>query len=348
MAAQDNAQQIIQLTDGAKRIAKFYGDTSRDTVTVEQFIEQVETLANSGNWSMKTMCENAYLALGGQAKTRIQMLRKDFEYVEHFDHYKELLLKYFSPKLLPGELVLQFPSLKMKKGEPITEYEVRIRHMVGKMVEVYDPVPIRNFEEAIWATFSPAQKEAIRARDATTQLVVKKQKIEEMVFQLFMGYLESPFKEELRKQRPKNAEEAMGLAMQYEQEIKGQELKYVIPQCSTKEEEGEAKQATPKTENTANFTNAVETAVNAVLNRIGYQGKPSGNNSYQYRPSKTCHFCNKKGHIQEDCYKRQRMKAPCKDKDGKEYYPGANGTRKYTAKTSTVIPIQATSEPGFH
>jgi hypothetical protein len=347
MAAQENAQQIIQLTDGAKKIAKFYGDPTKDTVTVEQFIEQVKNVSNTNNWSQKTTCENAYLALGGPAKLRIQIMRNDFEYVEQFDKYEEALLKHYSPKQQPGDLVLQFPSLRMKKGESVNDYELRIRHLVGKMVGAYEPAPFRNFDEAMWATFSPAQREAIRARDATNQLVVKKQKVEEMVFQLFMGYVETPFREELRRNKPKTAEEAMSLALQYEQECKGQELKYVLPQCSTREEIEHSTPEAPKADTNAIQT-AMDNAISAVLNRIGYQGKPSGNNSYQHRPSKTCFFCNKKGHTQEDCYKRQRMKAPCKDKDGKEYYPGANGTRKYTNKTATVIPIQATSEQGFH
>ncbi len=346
MAQQEAQNQqnpnMANIMDGSKKIPTFYGQADKDTITAEMFLEQAENIGTAMNWSQDLLCRNIYMALGGQAKLRAQEMREDYEYVPHIDTYKKLF-KIYSPLLQPGELLLQFNSLQMKKNEPVIDYEIRVRQMVRRMMKSRTAKPPLRFPDEVWDTFTNLQKRHIMERDTKQQARERKQNQEDQIFELFMGYIASPYKEELRRLKPKTAEEALDLAITIEKQTQGDEKKFTLPLCNTQEASlDKNEEESTRVVDTLTRQMAEVQAALCRMNPRNNQGfsrnrSTQGNRSTFNRSSKHCTYCNKKGHTQDECYTRQNRNAPCKDKDGKEYYPQGNGQRKYITKHNTVV-----------
>jgi hypothetical protein len=84
-------------------------------------------------------------------------------------------------------------------------------------------------------------------------------------------------------------------------------------------------------------------------NRSQNQGQPQRNNHYnagsgnnRNRNGKYCFYCKIQNHTQEECRKRIRENKPCKDKQGRAYWPKVYVTNEHPERD------QQGQQPVFH
>ena len=328
------------IAEGAKKIPIFYGQPGKDTITAEMFLEQAETLGRTLDWSQELLCQNIYMALGGHAKLYAQEMQEDHTFVPHIDRYKELFAKLFGTVIQQGELLANFSSLPMKKGETVSQFHLRVSQLVRKYTKSLSDMRTTRYPEEIWNSFTAAQKEASIARDRMLQHDMRAHFKAVTAHQLYVSNISAPYHEELLKLKTKTFDEAHREALLQEDRINNKkEDKFKLPINEIAAEEEDAQPAKPQEE--VSTLALIYEAISKI------SGNSHAKPAQAHKPSKFCIYCKKKGHNQEECFKRKNAKAPCKDKNGRYYDPQPNGERKYRTSGQTSS-ISTCSHQDFH
>ena len=331
MAEANNTNNI---TEGAKKIPIFYGQPGKDTITGEMFLEQAETLGRTLNWSQEILCQNIYMALGGSAKLYAQEMQEDHDFVPHIDRYKALFAELFGTVIQQGEVLANFSTLPMKKGETISQFHLRVSQLVRKYAKALPEITLDRYPEDVWNSMSAAQKQASIDRDRRQQQNVKTQFKRITAHQLYVSNIAEPYHEELLKLKTKDFKEAHKEALLMEDRINNKkEEKFKLPINEIKEDEEPQAVSSKNQDESSKLDMLIEAFTKFTSNS---QAKTAQSHN---KPSKFCIYCKKKGHNQEECFKRKNAKAPCKDKNGRYYDPQPNGERKYRNQTNSIPSI---------
>jgi len=269
------------------------------------------------------------------AKQRAFRMRKSKKYVPHIDRYRELFAEFYIPVEQPEELILQIPSLQMKKNERVHDFELRVSELTAKL---HESLPESEFikPEAL-NNLTQAQNEALNQAIEDYTDEIRKAYEQTQALQMFLCYIGSPYKEELQREKPATLKEAYKKASEIERRAKPVEKTFTLPVNAVQTTEK------PKLdEEETSLIAEMRQMVQAMRKWPAREDNKESKNKQQNgsKPSKYCHYCRRKGHIQEDCYKRQNKKDPCTDKDGRKYQPLGNGNRKYLDQVEQVSNIQ--------
>ena len=355
-AAGANAPASFNLRVEQNKIPEFFGAKSKDTISAADYIRRLEDLAKTNRWTDAQTYHHFANSLRNPAREWLSSI-VDWNTDENarlvWSDFKEPFKQEYAVQTNDKLILDGLSNLAMKPNETTNELLTRITRTTRVIRESFDeydakiPYPHNDVNGGISnATF----RRFLRQYDAMWVNFFK------------MNLFKAALTPELRSVVAQQEQDTITIKKMYQVATTAQrELKGKGPALVNEVREEEP-MAESETDDVAAFNRrgarprsnqaGGSSRGNYNSGRGGYQtnyGRGSGNSgsgNNSNRNGKYCYFCKLQGHRQEECRKRMKENKPCRDAQGRYYWPKIYVMDDNDAKT--VSSIEHENETGQH
>jgi len=309
------------------KIPEYFGQKGKDNITAIVFIRKIEDLARTNRWTDATTYANVANNLKGFAREWLFATTEMLDWTPAqltWTNLKPRFQRQFATQTDEKMIMEGLSNLAMKPGESTGELLARITNTMVIIKESYasyenKPAAPANFDVNNGFTMPVCRQWRDDVLNNTQQF---------LKLQLFRAALTPELRKVVAQRDPNN----MTLDDMYQittdtQREAGPKMKQTIAAVQPEKEEEEIA-AFQKRKN-KNFNQRKSSSHNTsnATTRTGYKGNSNnyksnagpGNNAN--RNGKYCFYCKLQNHTQDECFKRIREKKPCRDRQGRAYWP---------------------------
>jgi hypothetical protein len=346
-AAGANAPASFNLRVEQNKIPEFFGAKSKDTISAADYIRRLEDLAKTNRWTDAQTYHHFANSLRNPAREWLSSI-VDWNTDENarlvWSDFKEPFKQEYAVQTNDKLILDGLSNLAMKPNETTNELLTRITRTTRVIRESFDeydakiPYPHNDVNGGI---SNAAFRRFLRQYDAMWVNFFK------------MNLFKAALTPELRSVVAQQEQDTITIKKMYQVATTAQrELKGKGPALVNEVREEEP-MAESETDDVAAFnrrgarprSNQAGGSSRGTYNsgRGGYQtsyGRGSGNSgsgNNNNRNGKYCYFCKLQGHRQEECRKRMKENKPCRDAQGRYYWPKIYVMDDNDAKTVSSI-----------
>ncbi len=342
------------------KIPEFFGAKSKDTISAADFIQRLEDLAKTNRWTDAQTYHHFANSLRNPPQEWLSSI-VDWNMDENFrlvwSDFKDLFKQEYAVQTNDKLILEGLSNLAMKSNETTNKLLTRITRTTRVVRESFDeydakiPYPHNNINGGI---SNNAFRRFLRQYDTMWINFFK------------MNLFKAALTPELRSVVAQQEQETITIKRMYQVATTAQrELKGKGPALVNEVREEEPT-AESKTDDVAAFNRqggarprnnqaGGQNRGNYNSGQGGYQagsGRGAGNSgsgSNNNRNSKYCYFCKIQGHQQEECRKRMKENKPCRDAQGRYYWPKVYFMEESDAKAiNSIDHEEETSQDTFH
>ena len=326
-AAQAAGQTTLAFKVEQSKIPEYFGQKGKDNITAIVFIRKIEDLARTNRWTDATTYANVANNLKGFAREWLFATAEMLDWTPAqltWTNLKPRFQRQFATQTDEKMIMEGLSNLAMKLGESTGELLARITNTMVIIKESYasyenkPPAPA-NFDVNNGFTMPVCRQWKDDVLNNTQQF---------LKMQLFRAALTPELRKVVAQRNPNNMtlDDMYQITMDTQREA-GPKIKQAIAAVQPEKEEEEiAAFQKRKNKNFNQKKSSSYTASNATT-RTGYKGYSNkytsnagpGNNTN--RNGKYCFYCKLQNHTQDECFKRIREKKPCRDRQGRAYWP---------------------------
>jgi hypothetical protein len=358
-AAGANGPTNFNLRVEQNKIPEFFGAKSKDTISAADFIRRLEDLARTNRWTDTQTYHHFANSLRNPAREWLSSI-VDWNTDENvrlvWSDFKDLFKQEYAVQTNDKLILEGLSNLAMKSNETTNELLTRITRTTRVIRESFDeydakiPYPQNDLNGGI----SNARFRAfLRQYDAMWVNFFK------------MNLFKAALTPELRSVVAQQDQETITIKKMYQvattaqRELKGKgpalvnEIREEEPTAESETDDVAAfnrRGARPRSNQTGGQNRG-----NYNSGRGGYQAgsgrgaSNSGSGNNNNRNGKYCYFCKLQGHRQEECRKRMKENKPCRDAQGRYYWPKIYVMNDNDAKTvSSIDHEDETTQSSFH
>jgi hypothetical protein len=336
---QDQAGQVVQNVPAEaqttlafrveqSKIPDFWGQKAKDTVTAIVFIRKIDDLARSNNWNDTTTYANVANAFKGFARDWLFATADMLDWTEAqltWTNLKQRFQKQFATQTDDRQIIDGLSNLAMGPNETTGELLARITNTMVIIKESYTAYDNKVLEPP---TDAHGLGQVGLLEPTATQW--KNDTVNNMLHFFKMQLFRASLPGDLRKAVAQHDQTTIMLDDMYqvatdtqrESGAKTSKTVSAIQDNSQSEVEDDEKVEDEVTAFQSRRNNRFQNR-----NRNQYQGSGqrskynSGNGNNRNRNGKHCFYCKIQNHTQEECQKRIKDNKPCKDKQGRAYWP---------------------------
>jgi hypothetical protein len=341
------------------KIPEFFGAKSKDTISAADFIQQLEDLAKTNRWTDAQTYHRFANSLRNPAQEWLSSI-VDWNTDENvrlvWSDFKDLFKQEYTVQTNDKLILEGLSNLAMKSNETTNKLLTcitRTTRVIRESFNEYDakiPYPHNNINGGI---SNAAFRRFLRQYEAMWVNFFK--------MNLFKGAL-TP---ELRSVVAQQEQEIITIKRMYQvattaqRELKGKgpalvnEIREEEPTAESETDDVAAfnrRGARPRTNQAGRQSRG-----NYNSGQGGYQSgsgrgaSNSGSGNNNNRNSKYCYFCKIQGHRQEECRKRMKENKPCREAQGRYYWPKIYLMEDNDAKPiSSIDHEDETTKDSFH
>ena len=346
-AAGANAPASFNLRVEQNKIPEFFGAKSKDTISAADYIRRLEDLAKTNRWTDAQTYHHFANSLRNPAREWLSSI-VDWNTDENarlvWSDFKEPFKQEYAVQTNDKLILDGLSNLAMKPNETTNELLTRITRTTRVIRESFDeydakiPYPHNDVNGGI---SNAAFQRFLRQYDAMWVNFFK------------MNLFKAALTPELRSVVAQQEQDTITIKKMYQVATTAQrELKGKGPALVNEVREEEP-MAENETDDVAAFnrrgarprSNQAGGSSRGTYNsgRGGYQtsygrgSNNSGSGNNNNRNGKYCYFCKLQGHRQEECRKRMKENKPCRDAQGRYYWPKIYVMDDNDAKTVSSI-----------
>ena len=309
------------------KIPEYFGQKGKDNITAIVFIRKIEDLARTNRWTDATTYANVANNLKGFAREWLFATTEMLDWTPAqltWTNLKPRFQRQFATQTDEKMIMEGLSNLAMKPGELTGELLARITNTMVIIKESYasyenkPPAPA-NFDVNNGFTMPVCRQWKDDVLNNTQQF---------LKMQLFRAALTPELRKVIAQRNPNTMtlDDMYQIATDTQREARPKIKQAVAAVQPDNEEEEIAAFQKRKTKNFSQKKNTSYTTSNATT-KTGYKGYSSnykgnsspGNNAN--RNGKYCFYCKLQNHTQDECFKRIREKKPCRDRQGRAYWP---------------------------
>jgi hypothetical protein len=321
------AQTTLAFKVEQSKVPEYFGQKSKDTITAIVFIRKIEDLARTNRWTDAATYANVANNLKGFAREWLFATTEMLDWTPAqltWTNLKPRFQRQFATQTDEKMIMEGLSNLAMKPGESTGELLARITNTMVIIKESYasyenkPPAPA-NFDVNNGYTMPVCRQWKDDVLNNTQQF---------LKMQLFRAALTPELRKVVAQKDPNNMtlDDMYRITTDNQREA-GPKIKQAIAAVQPEDDDEEI--AAFQRRKNKNFTqkkNLSYAAPKATTN-TGYKGYssnykntagPGNNNS---RNGKYCFYCKLQNHTQDECFKRIREKKPCRDRQGRAYWP---------------------------
>ncbi|EPS57234.1 hypothetical protein M569_17586, partial [Genlisea aurea] len=283
----------------------FFGNEQYDKVTAHNLIDRVNNAARIANWNDERKCIEFYMILRQGAITWWDSLElEDINRDNDWEAVKNHFLRAYAPRFTPRTNCTNFTKLFQKDGEKVQTFYLRVVETFKRISESR-PANLTEVREAIPAAVDGALAERIKKEGLRDQ---------ERFFlgQMFIAGLKDRIRNRVMEQGPVTLQDMVTQAREaetiLEENEKRQQKAPVNIFSISPEDESEINASDKAYEQIMEDISEEELqSINAIRQQ---KGKPPFTRNSSPRTNARCRYCGIVGHLQRECRKRIRNKAP--------------------------------------
>jgi len=317
-----NQERVRKSTD----LPLFYAMKEKDACTAELFMERFEVAANIARWigpaaaadRYVRTCREFYLLLRGNALQWWASLDNCLDFDKtHWPTVRERFLESYARKYTPTSACTGLTEMRQRTGEGVQDYFVRCNVIYDRLKEIR-PQELNNWRGAVPALHNQEHLN-----------LGKQQGTKEMglffLHLLFVSGLRDEIRTKTIEVNDNNLEAARVTAKRMELIVGDKKRAHQVAHIRKSDnEEEEDQEDEPDDDLLDDLTEDEFLQLNAIRKQRGrapFKRNGNGGPKKNFRDFKDilCHYCNKKGHYQKVCRKRQ--------KDGKPMVFKTNSTQ---------------------
>ena len=308
-AALQDHSRIKRSTD----LPWYFGIPSKESISAANLIERLEMAAGVANWDTDDKkIREFYLLLRDEALVWWKSLKRA-EGVDKtvWDQVKAAFLLQYEPRITARTTCTNLADLNQRPNEVSNRYYLRLFATFDKLQESYP-------EDRHDVRFVPANAAAATADE---QKKIKREGFEDafkfIEHQQYLAGLRDPLRTEVMKAGKPNVTESLKYAAELEAIAQKNTLTALtrgIAACQMEDDDEAGIE-----EDELEIINAIRRRSGKPPLKSGHNFRGHNNNSGNSNNAVTCRYCKKKGHMQKECKKRQRDKAPMVDVNGKPF-----------------------------
>jgi hypothetical protein len=318
------AQATLAFKVEQSKIPEYFGQKSKDSITAIVFIRKIEDLARTNRWTDATTYANVANNLKGFAREWLFATTEMLDWTPAqltWTNLKPRFQRQFATQTDEKMIMEGLSNLAMKPGESTGELLARITNTMVIIKESYasyenkPPAPA-NFDVNNGFTMPVCRQWKDNVLNNTQQF---------LKMQLFRAALTPELRKVVAQRDPNNMtlDDMYQIATDTQREA-GPKIKQAIAAVQPENEDDEI--AAFQRRKNKNFNQKKNPPYTAPTN-TGHKGYSNnyksnagpGNNTN--RNGKYCFYCKLQNHTQDECFKRIREKKPCRDRQGRAYWP---------------------------
>jgi len=309
------------------KIPEYFGQKGKDNITAIVFIRKIEDLARTNRWTDATTYANVANNLKGFAREWLFATTEMLDWTPAqltWTNLKPRFQRQFATQTDEKMIMEGLSNLAMKSGESTGELLARITNTMVIIKESYasyenKPAAPANFDVNNGFTMPVCRQWRDDVLNNTQQF---------LKMQLFRAALTPELRKVVAQRDPNN----MTLDDMYQittdtQREAGPKIKQAIAAVQPEKEEEEIAAFQKRKNKNFNQKKSFSYTASNATTRTGYKGYSNkytsnagpGNNTN--RNGKYCFYCKLQNHTQDECFKRIREKKPCRDRQGRAYWP---------------------------
>jgi hypothetical protein len=309
-----NLAQVLNNYDRTKRstdIPLFYRQPNQDTIAARLLITRINDAATIAGWDQARKILEFKMCLRNRVVSWFELLQEDGLDLDNWDVVKAEFMETYEPKYSTRTTCANFTNLTHKSKETINDYHYRVQ-MAYKWLTDNKPATMA----AVWlagATVTQAKAGGI----TDTFTFVK--------HQLFLAGLKDNLDDKVLEAHNDTNSQRVKLAWDLEaiQNNHKRSQKIVAIKAELQLEEANTIVWEELTEHEIEQIAAIHAHNNCSPPKKFANG-PAHNtgqprNSSAWNLNIVCRSCHKKGHLQKECFSRQRDNGPMVDANGKRY-----------------------------
>jgi hypothetical protein len=321
--------QALNDHDRAKRstdIPLFYGQPGRDTIAARLLIVRINDAGAIAGWDNARKLLEFKMCLRDKAVGWFEGLIEERINVDDWDIVKAEFLETYKPKYSAKMTCANFTDLNQKSDETINDYTYCVQ-MAYKRLTDKKPAALAAVRVNITAGATEAEIKAEGVADAF--MFIK--------HQLFLAGLRDGLRDKVLEMEKPTFTESVKAARNLETIQNDQKRLNKIN--AIKQEIGEDKAREIIWEDLPDDQLGQLAVLRFQQKRIDNKNQARSNTAVR-NPNTACRYCQKKGHLQKDCFARKRNKAPMVDANGK---PNQNQNGNRINNVADQNPSAATS-----
>jgi hypothetical protein len=302
-------QQILNKNDHAKRSTDtplFYGQWTKDTIAARLLIVLVNDAGEIARWDNARKLLEFKMCLQDKAVGWFEGLTQDRVDTNNWDTVKNEFLETYEPKYSAKMTCANFTNLNQKSEETINDYMYRVQMAYKCLTDK-----------------KPAATAIIRAAGGAAPADIKAEGVSDafkfIKHQLFLASLKDGIRDKVLEAAKDTFTKRVKVARNLETIQNDHKRLNRINAIKQELEEERAKEII--WDNLSDDQLAQLSVIHFTQDR--YNNHSSNNQACSStavrNPNTACRYCQKKGHLQKDCFTRKRDKAPMVDANGKPY-----------------------------
>jgi len=308
------------------KIPEYFGQKGKDNITAIVFIRKIEDLARTNRWTDATTYANVANNLKGFAREWLFATTEMLDWTPAqltWTNLKPRFQRQFATQTDEKMIMEGLSNLAMKPGESTGELLARITNTMVIIKESYasyenkPPAPA-HFDVNNGYTMPVCRQWKDDVLNNTQQF---------LKMQLFRAALTPELRKVIAQRNPNDMtlDDMYQIATDTQREA-GPKVKQAIAAVQPENEDDEIaafQRRKPKNFNqrkSPSFAapNAAANTGSKYSNNYKSNAGPGNNTN---RNGKYCFYCKLQNHTQDECFKRIREKKPCRDRQGRAYWP---------------------------
>jgi hypothetical protein len=308
------------------KIPEYFGQKGKDNITAIVFIRKIEDLARTNRWTDATTYANVANNLKGFAREWLFATTEMLDWTPAqltWTNLKPRFQRQFATQTDEKMIMEGLSNLAMKPGESTGELLARITNTMVIIKESYasyenkPPAPA-HFDVNNGYTMPVCRQWKDDVLNNTQQF---------LKMQLFRAALTPELRKVIAQRNPNDMtlDDMYQIATDTQREA-GPKVKQAIAAVQPENEDDEIaafQRRKPKNFNQRRNTsfaapNAAANTGSKYSNNYKSNAGPGNNTN---RNGKYCFYCKLQNHTQDECFKRIREKKPCRDRQGRAYWP---------------------------
>jgi hypothetical protein len=323
-AAAGAAQTTLAFKVEQSKIPEYFGQKGKDNITAIVFIRKIEDLARTNRWNDTTTYANVANNLKGFARDWLFATAEMLDWTPAqltWTNLKPRFQRQFATQTDKKMIMEGLSNLAMKHGESTGELLARITNTMVIIKDSYasyenkPPAPAK-FDVNNGFTMPVCQQWKDDVLNKTQQF---------LKMQLFRAALTPELRKVMAQRNPNTMtlEDMYQIATDTQREA-GPKIKQAVAAVRPEDDDDEVAAFQRRKNKTSDGRKTPSSNLTAKSGSKGYSGNyrsnlGPGNNTN--RNGKYCFYCKLQNHMQDECFKRIREKKPCRDRQGRAYWP---------------------------
>jgi hypothetical protein len=347
-----NPNGNIDLKLQQTKLPEFWGQKEKDSISAYEFVKRVDKMASANNWTDKVAFDNVGLALKGEANVWLDS-QVTLKHIEGDRERWTIIRPFFKEEFATesdDKLILDgLAHMAQRSTENVRSFFGRLNKVNAVIVDAYHGYTLTPANPPVDANSNISNADFLAYKQALIRNVTEFYLLNQFRAALLpelrrvinlqpmetldldtavrLATIELRSKEEAKStsrinpvQQPEEEEDVVEAVAQ-------SRPKKFVPQGQRNRNQQQQRQAPRPQQQNNNYRNNQQ-----------WRSNNPGNNSN--RNNKTCSFCRRMGHRQEECRQRMNANQPCIDANGKTFWPKIN-------TTDAGAPIQSLQDQDF-